>query len=320
MKTAVLIFLSAAGMLYAQTNNSDAMQTAVIDAYAARVNDTVITYGEIRASVAPYVQQLQRQLSGRELTERVAAAYVEGREALIEEALIKAEAKAQALSLPPQAVDEEMDRLIRERFDGDRALLTRALVSRRMTMDEWKAEIGDQMLIRIYYAQEVTRRASISQQAVRTEYEKNRESYFTPLRVRYSFILINKGRTDADRSVKKEQIEATLEKLKSGTDFDTVAKEVSAGDTSVSAWKTLSSIPEEFHAALQTMPANGISDMIETSGEYYILHLVERDAGGYIPFEDARKSIEDRLLQSERNRLHQELIKRLSTRHFVERY
>ena len=319
MKTVFGFVLFFAGALFAQSS-TNGVQTLPVDGYAARVNNTVITYGEVRESIAPYVQQLARQFQGDERTQRIAAAWVEGREAMIEEALLKAEAKSLGLTLPPAAIDDEVDRLIRERFDGDRALLTRALTQRRMTLDEWKTEVGEQMMLRVFYNQEVTRRASIPQQAVLDEYEANKEKFYRPFRVRYSHILINRGRTDTDRAAKKELAQTVIQKLRDGADFDAIAKEFSEGATTVSSWRELNSIPEEFHTALKELPVGGISGLIETSGEFYILRVAEREEAGYTPVDEARKAIENRLLQIERDRLHKELVDRLSKKHFVERY
>ena len=326
MKKLLLLLVLAAPALFAQTNDVPAASitngplTTAIDGYAARVDSTIITYGEVRESVDPYIQQIMRKYKGAELAERMQAAYIDGREALIEEALFKAETKTRELSLPDKIVDEEIDRLIRERFNNDRALLSRALVSRRMTFDEWKKEVRDQVTLRIFYNQEITRRASVPTQAVRDEYERTKEQYFTPLKVKYRFILINKGKTEEDLAVKRKQAEDTLQKLRDGADFDAVAKEVSEGDLSVSPWREPKDVREELRPALLKTPAGQISGLIEAPGEFYIVKIIERLEQGYVPFEQVQKSIENKLLAAERNRLHDALVKTITAKHFVERY
>jgi parvulin-like peptidyl-prolyl isomerase len=312
--------------LFAQTNDAPVPAfthgplTTAIDGYAARVDSTVITYGEVRESVAPYIQQITRKYKGRELAERMQAAYIDGRDALIEEALLKAETKTRGLSLPDKIVDDEVDRMIRERFGNDRALLARALADRRMTFDEWKQEVRDQVTLRIFYSQEITRRASVPTQAVRDEYERTKEQYFTPFKVKYRFILINKGKTEEDLAAKRKQAEDTLRKLRDGADFDAIAKEVSEGDLSVSPWRELKDAREELRPALLETPAGQISGLIEAPGEFYIVKVIERLEQGYVPFEQVQKNIENKLLTVERDRLHDALIKTIAAKHFVERY
>jgi parvulin-like peptidyl-prolyl isomerase len=333
MKKVFLLLVLTAPALFAQIHPANGGTNAApaaaptngplitaIDGYAARVDSTIITYGEVRESVAPYIQQLMRKYKGKELASRIQAAHIEGRESLIEEALLKAEAKTRGLSLPPKVIDDEVDRFIRERFKNDRALLTRALASRRMTFDEWKQEVADQITIRIFYSQEVTRRASVPAQAVRDEYERTREQYFIPFKVKYRFILINKGKTEADLAVKRKQAEDTLQKLRAGADFDTIAKEVSEGDLAISPWRTPEDVREELRPALLKTSAGQISDLIEAPGEFYIGKVTERREEGYTPFEEVQKDIEAKLLAVERDRLHDALIETILTKHFVERY
>jgi len=310
--------LQPAGPATAVSTNG--LSTTTVDGYSARVDNTIITLGEVRESILPYLQQLNRRYHGEELAKRVAQAYIDGREALIEEKLLSAEAKDLGLVLPESVVNEEINNMIRERFNNDRVRLNQALAERRMTMEEWRQEVTDQIIVRMFYSREVTQRASVSAQAVRDEYERTKQEYFIPSRVKYRFILINKGRTDNDRAVKKKQAEDILKKLRNGADFETVAKEFSEGDTGVTPWRDLRDIREEFHTALENTPVGGISDLIETRDEYYIVQVVERREEGYTPFEDVREQIKRKLLAAERERLHKDLIARLSAKHFIERY
>ncbi|HPR83162.1 MAG TPA: peptidyl-prolyl cis-trans isomerase [Pontiellaceae bacterium] len=334
MKNIVLFLALAAPALFAQTNvtlvttATNSPKTVVtngplvtaIDGYAARVDGTIITYGEVRESVAPYMQQISRKYKGKELAERIQAAYLDAREALIEEALLKAETKTLKATLPDKVIDDEINRLIRERFNNDRALLSRALAERRMTYEEWKQEVTDQITVRIFYNQEVSRRASVPAQAVRDEYERNKEQYFIPFRVKYYFILINKGKTEEDRAVKRKQAENTLQKLRAGADFIATAKEVSESDIDEAPWRNPDDVRAELRPALLNTPAGQISDLIETSGGFYIVKVEERREKGYTPFEEVQKAIEKKLLDAEKDRLHDDLLKRVSAKHFIERY
>lgn len=325
MKKNHLIFVLAAPALFAQTNDVPATatngpQVTAIDGYAARVDSTIITYGEVRESAAPYIQQLMNRYKGRELAERMQAAYLDAREALIEDALLKAETKRRGLALPEKVIDDEINRLIRERFENSRVLLTRALTARRMTMDEWRQEVADQITVRVFYSQEVTRRANVSSEAVRAEYEHTREQYVIPFKVKYRFILISKGKTDEDLAVKRKQAEATLEKLQGGTEFETVARDVSEGDLDVTPWRSPDDVREELRPALQTLPASQISGLIETPGEFYIVKIIQRREEGCTPFEEVKDAIEKKLLNDEKERLHNALIETIKVNHFIERY
>lgn len=326
MKTIFLLFSLAVPSLFAQTNDAvpppaaPAPQITAVDGYAARVNNTIITYGEVRENVAPYLHQLSQRYQGEELTKRIQAAYLEARDSLIEEALLKEEVKSLGLNLPEKAIDDEVNRMIRERFNNDRALLSRALADRRMTFEEWKKEIAGQITIRVFYNQEIVRRADVPAQAVREEYERTKTEYLIPFRVKYRFILINKGTTEEDLAARRKLAESTLQKLKSGADFSTVAKDTSEGDTGITPWRDPADLRAELRSALLDTPAGQISSLIETPGEFYIIQVEERREEGYIPFEEVRKKIEDRLLEAARQQLRDRLMKRIAAKHFVEKY
>jgi len=322
MKKTLLFLILTAATLFAQTN--DGPLITAIDGYAAQVGSTIITYGEIRENVAPFMPQLLQQYKGDELAQQIQNLYLETREALIEETLIKEETRELGLALPPSAIDEEVNRLIRERFNDDRTLLTRALAARRMTFEEWREGVADQITLRVYYSQEVTRRASVSTEALRTAYEENKESLLIPFNVKFRAILINKGNTAEDRAVKKQQVEDVLKKLRDGADFSETAKEVSEGiradDGGAFPWSDPKDIREELRPALYAVATGKISDLIETDDEFYIIKVEKRREEGTVPFEDVRGQIETQLLRIEQDRLHKELIERLTQRHFVKRY
>ncbi|MFA7369283.1 MAG: peptidyl-prolyl cis-trans isomerase [Kiritimatiellales bacterium] len=326
MKKILLLLALPATSLFAQTNvtlataSTNGPLVTAVDGYAARVDSTVITYGEVRESIGPYLQQIGRKYKGKELAGRIQSAYIDAREALIEEALLKAETKTLGVSLPEKVIDDEINRLIRERFNNDRALLSRALADRRMTFEEWKQEVADQITVRVFYNQEVTRRAGVSAQAVRAEYERTKADYSVPFRVKYHFILLNKGRTDEDRAAKRKLAEGTLQKLRAGADFMAVAKEVSEGDIDDAPWRNPDDIRAELRPALLKTPAGQISGLIETPDNFYIVKIEERREEGCTPFEEVQKTIESKLLDTERKRLNDVLIERLAAKHFVERY
>ena len=96
MKNVLLLLILTTATLFAQTN--DGPLITAIDGYAAQVGSTIITYGEIRENVAPFMPQLRQQYKGDELAQQIQNLYLETREALIEETLIKEETRELGLA------------------------------------------------------------------------------------------------------------------------------------------------------------------------------------------------------------------------------
>lgn len=322
MKNALLILILTAGTLFAQTNEGPVI--TVIGGYAARAGSTVITYSDIDEAIAPFMQQLFQRYQGEELARQIRNARLDMRETLIEEALIKEEIKTLGFGLPPAVIDEEADRLIRDRFGNNHALLNKALAERRMTFEEWREDLGDQIALRMYYNQEIARKISVSEKTIREAYEQVKKDHFIPLKVKFRAILINKGSSEEDRTVKKQQVDTVLQKLLDGADFAEMAKEFSEGiraDTGGAfPWKEPKEVHEALRPALRTVPTGQISDLIETDEEFYIVKIEERREEGHVPFEDLREEIEAEQLALEQNRLYVRLIERLASKYFVARY
>lgn len=319
MKKLFLLVILSASVLFAQTNSEPTI--VPIDGYAARVNDRIITYGDIRENVAPIAQQLIQRYRGDELAQQLQALYNQGLETLIDEALIQEEAKRQELALRPEVIDDEVDRIIKTQFDGDRTLLNQALVKRRMTLEEWRKEITNRLILQVYYNQEVLRKIKITDEQIQAEYDRMKdEELAIPFRVKYRFILINKGKTPEEQAVKRKQAEGVLQKLRDGADFTVLAEKVSEGDTSLSPWRDPADVKEVLRPALHDTPAGGISGLIEDDRVFYIVNVESRQEEGYVPLEEVREQIQNKLYAQERERLHKELIKRISGRHYIKRY
>lgn len=317
-KLILLLFLLVTG-LYAQTNSEPFITP--IDGYAARVNNRVITYGDIRESVTPVAQQLFRRYRGEELALQLQELYNQGRESLIDEAIIIEEAKRQELMLRPEAIDEKIHQIIKTQFNGDRALLNRALAERRMTLDEWREKVTDQIILQVYYNEHVLDKINITEEDILAEYDRIKDAEFAiPFRVKYRFILINKGKTPEEQAVKRTQAEHILQKLGNGADFAALAEEVSEGDTSLSPWRDPADVKEVLRPALRETPAGGISGLIDADSVYYIVNVVSRQEEGYVPFEKVSEQIGNILYAKERERLHKELINRIAGRHYIKRY
>jgi peptidyl-prolyl cis-trans isomerase SurA len=318
MKNALILLVCITANLFAQTNSEPAIAT--IDGYAARVNNRIITYGEIRETIAPIIPQLAKAYQGEELAEKVRELYLKGRENLIEETLLKEEARIKGFALPPEVLNGEMETIIREKFGNDRALFNKVLAERRMTLDEWRSEMSDRLIMRAYYSQEVLRKINISEEEIQAEYERVKNEFFIPFRVKYRYILLNKGSTEEEQAVKRQQAENTLQKLRDGAGFAGLAAEVSEGDPELSPWRDPADVKEVLRPALRETPAGEFSGLIETDSVFYIIGVESRQEEGWTPLEKVRPAITDKLASDQREKLHKELIERLTARHHIEYY
>jgi len=176
-----------------------------VDGYAALVNDRVITVGEILAIVQPIRAQLAETFDGTELDKKMEQAYREGMDALIERALILEEFTAMGGSIPDRAADDQINVMINERFKNDRTAFLEALAEDRMTLDDWREETKNRLIVNLMRRREVTDRVILAPRAVRDLYESRSTQYQVPEQIQLSMIVLHKGASTNDLAVKKNE-------------------------------------------------------------------------------------------------------------------
>ncbi|QBG47574.1 hypothetical protein EGM51_09270 [Verrucomicrobia bacterium S94] len=292
-----------------------------IDGYAAKVNDRVITRGEVREAMAPVLPEIYRQFQGPQLEEELQKAFNKAREDLIERALIMEAFEERGGMIPDQYVNDEIKRIINDRFKGDKAMFEQQLAEQKKTREEYADMIREQMAVGMMINEEVSRRARVTPEQIREAYESNKEAYFIPEKVKYSVIVLNKGDTPEDQAVKFEEARNIRKKLLEGADFAETAKAVSEGSRAAEGgafpWLQPKDVREELREILRIQPVGEISEIIETDTQLYILKVDARRQPGYKPFDEVRNDIKTALTAKERARLRARWIERLKADNYI---
>jgi peptidyl-prolyl cis-trans isomerase SurA len=319
-----IAFLLCSAAALAQTSAPVPTESVLIDGYAAKVNDRVITRGEVHEAMAPLLPELYRQFQGAALDEELEKAFVQARDDLIERALIMESFKTKGGEIPDQYVNDEIKRVISDRFKGDEALFEQVLADQKKTRSEYQQMIREQMIVGMMMNEEVSQRARVTPEQIRSEYELRQESYFIPEKVKYSVIVLNEGETPEDQAVKMEEARAIRQKLIEGADFAATAREFSEGSRAADGgsfpWMQPKDVREELRETLTSLPAGEISEIILTDKQLYILKIEGRRQQGYTPFEEVRDQIKTALTARERDRLRSRWIDRLKKQNYVRIY
>lgn len=317
----LIVFLTVSTAVFGQTNAAPQGRSIEIDGYAARVNDRVITQGDVREAMAPILQELYRTYQGAKLEEELEKAYARTRNDLVERALIMEAFSARGGMIPDQYVEDEIKRLINDRFKGDEAAFEQLLTEQKKTRTEYMDILREKMAVGMLVGEEVSRRARVTPEQVKAEYEANKEQYLIPEKVEHSVILLNKGATAEDQAVKRTEAESIHKRLIDGSDFGEVAKELSEGSRAAEGGKFPWMQPKDVRPGLQetlkTLPAGEISGIIEGDTELYIVKVHARRQSGYKSFDEVRQPIKTALNAKERDRLKARWIERLKDNSYV---
>ena len=139
--------------------------------------------------------------------------------------------------------------------------------------------------------------------------------------MKYSIIVLNKGATAEDQTVKLEEARKIRQRLIDDADFGETAKEVSEGSRAADGgsfpWMQPKDVREELRETLNVLPAGEISEIIETDTQLYILKMEARRQAGYKPFDEVREDIKNSLTAKERARLKKRWIARLRADNYI---
>src|ERR1700737_1903303 len=118
MPSKLLFFLLiAVGFLVPQIKAAD---PEVIDGVAAVVNGDVITFSQVQEVSGPREKTLREQYSGQELIDKIKEARLAALGDLIDRELILQEFKKKEYHIPDYAVEQEIDGIVKDEFQGDR--------------------------------------------------------------------------------------------------------------------------------------------------------------------------------------------------------
>lgn len=292
-----------------------------VDGYAAVVNNRVITIGEVLALVQPVRAQIESSYEGTALERKLEEAYHASLRSLIDRALILEDFGKLGGTLPERLIDDQVSSFISERFNNNRAAFLEALTEERMTLDEWREETRNRLIVTLMRRREVADRVLISPRTVRDAYESRIEQYRTPEQVKLRVLVLNRGASEEDRAAKRAEAAKLRERLLAGEDFAEMARAQSEGPRAAQGgdfgWIEPATLRDELAESVSKLETGRISEIVETDSEIYILRIEARKNAAVQPFDEVRGAIEEELRQKEEERLYAAWMERLRRRFHV---
>ncbi|MDZ4787650.1 MAG: peptidylprolyl isomerase [Blastochloris sp.] len=309
-------------------------QAQIVDGVAAVVNDKVITFSQVRKEVDPIEAQYRELYSGIELVEKVKEARLNSLKSLIERELIIQEFTTKGLFIPDNIIEERVRKITADNYEGDRRALVRTLQAQGVSVSQFKEQLRNQIIIQAMRSRNVSSAVIVSPYQIEQYYQDNVRQFVRPdetkLRVIYMKKSLFKERRmgadgkeeeyDPQRSV----IEEILQKIKSGSDFASLAKGYSEGtqksDGGNLGWVSESTLrPELAKVAFKLRPGQN-SGVVETADGFHLLMVEDRRRATVIPMVEVRERIESTLLQQEKERLQQEWLDGLRSKAFIKMF
>jgi peptidyl-prolyl cis-trans isomerase SurA len=298
-----------------------AAEPQVIDGIAAQVNGDIITYSQVRALVAPREKLLRSQYTGDALAKSVKEARELALKDLIDRQLIIQAFKKENFQIPDHFVDQRMHEIIQENFGGDRNTFIKTLEAQNYTLGEFKKMESERMIVQAMRSKNVNKKPVVSPQKIDEYYRVHREEFTAKEQIKLRMIMIPAHANDGNAPAQRAMAEEILSKLANGAEFDRIAQiysEDSSRDLGGDwGWIERKTLAPPLEKVAFNMPVGKISNIIEFSGNFYILKIEEKKGGATRALAEVRSDIEKKLIQQEAQGLQERWIASLRSKAFI---
>lgn len=304
-----------------------AQKAEILDGVAAVVNNDVITISQVRELIAARERSLKDVYSGSELAEKVKEMRLSVIKDLIDRQLILQEFRKmeeKGANIPEYAIDDAVQRVIREEFGGDRAAFIRTLQAQGYTLTRFKEIEREKIIVQAMRKSKMNENFVISPHQIQIYYNKNKASYAIPEQVKLRMIVLREGGTGdiPDGGNKSQVAEEIRQKLVSGAEFERMAEMYSEDESSRDAggdwgWIERGTLTEELSKVAFNLRPGEVSPVIHVGDSFYILFVEARKNASVKPISEVRDEIERNLIQQERMKTQQRWLDALRQKAYI---
>jgi parvulin-like peptidyl-prolyl isomerase len=215
-----------------------------------------------------------------------------------------------------KAADNEYRKFVLD-FEGDQAKADEALKQKGMDRKSYVERQKRDILIQWYVTSKMADNSPVTYHELMDCYDRMKDKYFAKVaRIRFRLIDIQPARlkvTDPNEDstrLAKTLADELFRRIQSGADFAELAKQYSCGD-----WRELGGLWRPVNPAslappydalavqAEKMEAGQVSKPIEAPGHVFIMKLEEKQAAGYVPFEQVQDRVEQQVIFERRNKV-----------------
>ena len=288
----------------------------VLDGIAAVVNGEVITFSQVRELVVSREMALRESLRGQALEDKIKETRLAAINDLIDRQLVLQDFAKNKFNIPEYAVDDHVNTIIREQFQGDRLAFIRTLQAQGYTLQRFRKVETDKMIVQAMRQRAVKTDPILSPSKVEKFYQEHNADYSTPEQVKLRMIVLHKDSPDAKKVA--EEIRA---KVKSGSDFAKMAQMYSEDASKETGgdwgWVDRATLNATLSAPAFALKPGQVSKVLEMGNNYYLLSVEARKQAETKPLASVRDEAEKKVLQAERQAAQERWIKNLRDKAYI---
>lgn len=291
---------------------------------AAEVEDTIITFEEIRREMAPLIPGIRESSRSRaEFNRQMEELYLEILGSLVDRAIILREFRNREFNIPQSFIESRMDQILAEDFEGDRARFHEFLRNQGKSVREFRRQVHEDIIIGAMRSERRRSQSQISPERIERFYNENKLHFYEEESVRLRVIML-RPLADESPDLMRQQIERVMDELARGTPFAEVASRFSqdprrdrGGDW---GWVLRRNLRDEMAEAAFDLNVGEYSDPITVGNQTFIIFVEDIREEGIQPLNEVRERIEQILAQQLARQDQQQWIERLRRNAFIRYY
>ena len=299
MKIIIITFLLFFTVIY----NANALEDRIV----AVVNDEIITLSELRTADTKVFPSASLSF-------------------LIEKKLQLQAAKKKGISVSNAEVEEAVNDIKKmNRFTSDEEM-NAALLKEGISVEDYKREIREQLIIMKLVNREVKAKISVSDKDVESYYESHKSDFRFPERIRIGYVNVPVKSSDSDDEVQKAlgKINNIRKDLNNNVSISELMKRYSdSGDikfvSDLGFIKKGDLIPELENPAF-SMNEGEISDVIKTSTGFYVIQKIEIKKTEYRPLDEVKDIVRESVFQEKSESVYKDWLYNLKTSSYINIY
>ena len=292
----------------------------VIEQIVAKVNDDIITLTQFNQEKESRYKALKSRYKGEELLQKYNESVKQILPDLIDELLLvqKAEEFGMTEDLDLEAKAYIQDLMKQNNIPTEDAL-KQEMGRSGITWSTWYANLKKFILVNRIKGAMVRQKVKIMKSDVDNYYSSHADEFTQPAEVQLEEIVLYTKDKDADQV--RTNIEAIADKLKTGADFNELAKADSEGPTASEGGNigsfAINALSPAIAKAVESLQPGQVSGVIETDFGFEIIRLLKRTEARKQPLSEVQEKIEDKLWRAQINPVLHDYLKEIRKESYI---
>ena len=228
---------------------------------------------------------------------------------LVDRKLLMIEAKRRNVSVNPQELDEQLERLLGT-YDPQK--LSEMAEQAGFSLDAFKERARELLTVEKLFKKEIFPRILTKDEEIEAAYQEQKDKYKRPEMVRLHQIV----------TASEQDAQTALDRISKGESFEKVAKDMSimpeasrGGDL---GWVTRTKLPDPFRQIVFDLPRGTTNKPIKSDYGYHIFQVIEHSGESTLPLSVVRGKVQEDLFADKKVKAEKDILDTLHRRNRVE--